>query len=157
VKDLKKMSNSHNELVSQSSSGDTGVGLNRSPVVLAGPIDWSSISGRDRLDAWLGLAEFVECIVRRYNLALELRPCWWQHGDAVEELTALWQIRLFSYRVGAKPTEGMTWQDMLYKSRGRLRDIFVSCGNGHIDPSVDIWMTEDVATSFQRLIGDECR
>jgi len=122
----------------------------------AGPIDWSRIAGPERREAWFGLAAFVEVTVRRYNLALELRPCWWQHGEAVEALTALWHVRQFSYREGAKLTDAMAWQDALYKSRGRLRDIFVSCNDGHVDSSVDSWMTNDVAASFTRMVQRDC-
>lgn len=124
--------------------------------VLADPIDWFRISGAERLAAWRGLADFVEKLVLRYDLALEVLPCWWQHGGAVEELTALWQVRQFTYRDGAEPKEAMYWQDTLYKSRGRLRDIFVSCRDGHVDSIVGDWMSRELRMRFRKAMHDDC-
>jgi hypothetical protein len=116
------------------------------------PVDWFRVSGPERLAAWQGLALFVEALVYRYNLQLELRPCWWQHGDAVEELTALWHIRQTSYGDDAALGSAMSWQDQFYKSRDRLRDIFVSCRDGHIDATIHTWMRDDMRQAFHHAV-----
>ena len=57
------------------------------------PIDWATISGEKRVQAWNDLSRFTEGLVYRYSLQLEILPCWWMHGEAVEELTSPWRRR----------------------------------------------------------------
>lgn len=113
------------------------------------PVDWLQVTGRERLVAWQGLAYFVEVVVYRYNLQMEVRPCWWLHTDVVEELTALWGIRQVCYRDDADLNAAATWQDALYKSRDRLRFMFVACLEAHVDQTIDgEWMPDDIRTAF---------
>lgn len=116
------------------------------------PIDWLNISGDDRIMAWRELIEFVEIIVSRYNMHLVIRPCWWQHHEAIEELTALMHIRQVSFSDEAKLNAAMNWQDNFHKSRTRLAAIFVSCREGHVDASFKNWMTQDVRAALERHI-----
>ena len=117
------------------------------------PVDWLQVAGRDRLMVWQGLAYFVEVIVHRYNLHAEVRPCWWQHPEAVEELTALWHMRQLSYRDDADLNAAATWQDNLVKSRDRLRFMFVACLDGHVDQMFDeVWMPDEVRNEFVREV-----
>jgi len=117
------------------------------------PVDWLSVTGRERLGAWQGLAYFVEVLVYRYNLHLEIRPCWWRHADAVEELTALWHTRQMSYRDDADLDKAYTWQDALAKARDRLRFMFVACFEGHIDNTIRTeWMSEEIRQDFARTV-----
>ena len=119
------------------------------------PIDWFSISGRDRLAAWQGLAAFVDTLVYRYDLQREIMTCWWQHNDAVEELTALWQVRLSSFLDGASLNAAMSWQDTFYKSRARLAGIFSSCREGHVDARVHGWMSNEAREALASHIQEE--
>jgi hypothetical protein len=106
------------------------------------PVDWFTVSGHERLLAWQGLAQFVETLVFRYGLQLEIRPCWWRHAEAVEELTALWHARQVLYGDGASLRDAMSWQDTFYSSRDRLRYMFVACSAYHVDSIVQLWMTD---------------
>ncbi len=115
-------------------------------------INWLEIAGPQRLAAWEGLAAFVESLVVRYSLQIELRPCWWQHADAVDELTALWHVR---YTCFADPTNlggAMTWLDALQKSRDRLRDMFQSCRDSHVDSAIGTWMRDDIRRAFHAAV-----
>jgi hypothetical protein len=117
-----------------------------------GPIDWMRLSGDERLAVWEGLAVFVESLVHRYNLQLEILPCWWRHPDAVEELTALWQIRQNVFGERDDPTASYQWQNQLYNSRERLSALFMSCREGHIGMSITTWMTPEMRADFQRAM-----
>ncbi|WP_205728869.1 DUF4913 domain-containing protein [Frankia sp. B2] len=111
-------------------------------------VDWSEISGRDRIDLWERLGGFVEFLVGRYGLAFEIRPCWWRHGEVVEELTALWLARQHLYSDRSVLTAAMSWQDTFHKSRSRLRDMFGSCRDFHVEPIGNDWMTDDNRRDF---------
>lgn len=120
--------------------------------VRTSPVNWETISGPDRIVAWRELFSFVERIVVRYNLGFEIMPCWWRHGDAVEDLTALWHVRQITYSQDAKLNAAMSWTDVLYKSRDRLRDIFVSCRDHHVDSTVVMWMDNPTREDFESFI-----
>ncbi|HEX3733201.1 MAG TPA: DUF4913 domain-containing protein [Mycobacteriales bacterium] len=121
------------------------------------PIDWATISGPARIKAWQDLAGFVEGLVVRYSLQLEILPCWWMHGEAIEELTSLWQARQVAYAAGSDASMASWWQDLLERSRMRMREIFGSCRDGHIDSSGQRWMTDENRSALARAIEEEAR
>ncbi|MGH3429632.1 MAG: DUF4913 domain-containing protein [Mycobacteriales bacterium] len=121
------------------------------------PIDWATISGQARIKAWQDLAGFVEGLVVRYSLQLEILPCWWMHGEAIEELTSLWQARQVAYAAGSDASMASWWQDLLERSRMRMREIFGSCRDGHIDSSGQRWMTDENRSALARAIEEEAR
>ena len=121
------------------------------------PIDWASISGQARVKAWNDLSRFTEGLVFRYSLQLEILPCWWMHGEAVEELTSLWQARQVAYSPGSDASMASWWQDLLERSRMRMREIFGSCRDGHIDSSGQRWMTDEGRSALARAIDEEAR
>lgn len=116
------------------------------------PVDWLTVSGPERLAAWTGLAEFVELLVFRYNLQLEIRPCWWRHTEAVEELAALWHLRQKFFGPEGALDNAMSWLDNLYKSRERLRMAFVACREAHVDTTGRSWMPDEIRAEFAREI-----
>ncbi|WP_067889065.1 hypothetical protein [Actinomadura chibensis] len=120
-----------------------------------GPVDWLVLSGRERLETWRELAAFVARLVDRYGLQLEILPCWWQHNVAVDELTALWQFRRATFRRGADPKAPMGWQDAVNRSRDRMRPVFVSCREGHVDTTMKVWMRDDVQAAFDRAVAED--
>ncbi|NUS72881.1 MAG: DUF4913 domain-containing protein [Corynebacteriales bacterium] len=119
------------------------------------PVDWSSISGPKRLKAWHDLSNFVEGVVQRFSIQLEILPCWWQHGDAVEELTALWQARNVAFVPGADASMASWWQDLLERSRMRLRGIFTSCRDGHVPAQHGVWMNDEMRSAFRDAVEAE--
>lgn len=117
------------------------------------PIDWFRISGEERLATWEQLGAFVQDIVLRYNWHLVITPCWWQHSDAVEEFSALWQIRQASFAQDSSLTAAMSWQDNLAKCRERLGGLLGSCRDGHVDMTMrTAWMSDSVWADFRRMI-----
>jgi hypothetical protein len=115
-------------------------------------IIWSQISGEQRTAAWYGLADFVEGLVKRYNMHLELRPCWWQHTDAVEELTALWHAWNFFFIEENNLNAPLMWRMQFNGGRDRVRDMFQSCRDSHVDLSVRTWMRPEVREAFNRMV-----
>ncbi|HEX4703108.1 MAG TPA: hypothetical protein VH352_13335, partial [Pseudonocardiaceae bacterium] len=53
-------------------------------------VEWAILSGTKRLKAWNDLDQFVTSLVHRHRLGHVIRPCWYLHDSAVEELTVLW-------------------------------------------------------------------
>jgi hypothetical protein len=116
------------------------------------PIDWTTVSGAERVAAWQGLFQFVLDIVDRYGLYFDVRPCWWLHADAVEELAALWHIRQWCYRPDAGLDKAAVWLDNLHKSRDRLRSIFPSCRQKHVEAGRPGWMTAEMSHAFHEYV-----
>jgi hypothetical protein len=116
-------------------------------------INWLEITGEERLAAWYGLVSFVHTIVEHYGLQLTIRPCWWQHVDAIEELTALW---LYYQQCFADPSNlgaALNWRDTSSRVRDRLREMFVSCRDMHVDPRIaGVWMTDEVRKDLGQAI-----
>ncbi|MGI8646994.1 MAG: hypothetical protein DLM55_08440 [Acidimicrobiales bacterium] len=143
------------ESAPSAAAAPTDAGAPAQPAAGPDPIDWASISGPARIKAWNDLSRFTEGLVFRYSLQLEILPCWWMHGEAVEELTSLWQARQVAYAPGSDASMASWWQDLLERSRMRMREIFGSCRDGHIDSSGQRWMTDENRSALARAIQEE--
>jgi hypothetical protein len=91
----------------------------------AGPSRWAwRHATRDQAEwLWTGLVPWVRWATDRYPTALrDLPPCWHLHGDAVEELTALWASWLAAYHGSDQPRDDPThWHDRWFPGAvGRL-------------------------------------
>lgn len=72
---------------------------------------------------WAGLGPWVRWLTERYPTQMrDLPPCWHTHGDAVEELTALWASWLSAYHGQDQPRDDMIyWHDRWFPAAtGRL-------------------------------------
>ncbi|WUI00397.1 hypothetical protein OHR68_00780 [Spirillospora sp. NBC_00431] len=118
------------------------------------PINWMRLAGDERRQVWMDLARFVEDLVLRYKMQLELMPCWWKHNDVVEELTALWQIHRATFRPGSAPNANLQWLNTLYGSRKRMTAVFMSCREGHIDSALDGWLSGADRQEFEQAVQD---
>ncbi|GAA1668930.1 hypothetical protein [Fodinicola feengrottensis] len=118
-------------------------------------IDWATLTGPERGTAWRRLVRFVEGLVYRYSLQREILPCWWQHGDAVEELTALFSARERAYDVSADAGQPVQWHEMLERTRGRVAGALSSCRDGHVPHVLAHWMAEDVRQQLNAAINRE--
>jgi hypothetical protein len=118
-------------------------------------IDWATLTGPQRGAAWRRLVRFVEGLVYRYSLQREILPCWWQHGDAVEELTALFSAREIAYDESADASQPVLWHDMLERTRTRVAGALSSCRDGHVPHALSHWMNEDVRQQLNAAINRE--
>jgi hypothetical protein len=116
------------------------------------PIDWLTMPPETQATVMRQLALFVQALVHRYSLQLELRPCWWRHGDVVEELSALWQYRQASFGEGAGLRDPMSWQDTFDKSRRRVSGMLGSCRERHVDADFGSWLSDAEKAEFYRAM-----
>lgn len=107
------------------------------------PYCWRYVSAAEARGLWVRLREWVDWVNARYFSSSweSIRPCWFRHPAAVEELTALWAAWESAYRA---PDEGegfsdaaLWWHEKLHAVVHRLWDEqFAECKAGHQDPDV---------------------
>lgn len=107
------------------------------------PYCWRHVSAAEARGLWVRLREWVDWVNARYFSSSweSIRPCWFRHPAAVEELTALWAAWESAYRA---PDEGegfsdaaLWWHEKLHAVVHRLWDEqFAECKAGHQDPDV---------------------
>lgn len=118
-------------------------------------IRWEALTGEQRRAAWLELNEFVTELVERHGMQQYIRPCWWRHGSAVEELTALYSARLFAFTDNGDASMPSWWQDLLDRTQKRLKLTFSKCRDGHAELEVRAWQSEDDRSRFLRMVEAE--
>lgn len=111
------------------------------------PIVWASIPDEERAALWEEFVDWTLWMADTYELTPEQLPrqCWWQHGSAVEELTALWTAHQSAYNgtddVGSAP---YLWQDALARCVERLNRVWLGgCTNGFHDPKTRTAFRDD--------------
>ena len=85
---------------------------------------WRDIPEADQLDAWNGLREWVDWLVKEYRLSGAIvPPCWYKHTDIVAELYA---AMCMEYKVWEEGEPGlnpmMFWHPNLHQMIHRLRE-----------------------------------
>jgi hypothetical protein len=88
---------------------------NSSPVGVGGsPTSWCwrGLGPAGREELWNQLSDWVRWIRGRYPLARRIPPCWADHPEIVEELTALWLAWVQAYEDRDTPlTAAADWHD----------------------------------------------
>lgn len=105
------------------------------------PYCWRHVSASEARGLWIRLREWVDWVNGRYFASSwkSIRPCWFRHPAAVEELTALWAAWEAAYRA---PDDGdgfsdaaLWWHEKLYTVVHRLwEEQFAECKAGHQEP-----------------------
>jgi len=73
---------------------------------------WRSLGPRGQEELWQQLNSWVEWIRCRYPLSRRIPPCWHEHPEIVEELTALWLAWTHAYEDRDAPlTSAADWHD----------------------------------------------
>ena len=142
------------------SSGDAQVQETTSdePVAYV-PYCWRYVSGAEARGLWVRLREWVDWVNGRYFASSweSIRPCWFRHPAAVEELTALWAAWESAYRASDEG-EGFSdaalwWHEKLHAVVHRLWDEqFAECKAGHQDPDVYERATDSSFEEFLRSV-----
>lgn len=117
------------------------------------PYCWKHVSASEARGLWVRLREWVDWVNDRYFSASwkSIRPCWFRHPAAVEELTALWAAWEAAYRAtddgDGFSDAALWWHEKLHTVVHRLWDEqFAECKAGHqeletyaraTDPSFD--------------------
>ena len=123
------------------------------------PYCWKHVSASEARGLWVRLREWVDWVNARYFSSSweSIRPCWFRHPAAVEELTALWAAWESAYRA-ADEGEGFSdaalwWHEKLHAVVHRLWDEqFAECKAGHQDPDVYERATDSSFEEFLRSV-----
>ena len=123
------------------------------------PYCWKHVSASEARGLWVRLREWVDWVNGRYFASSweSIRPCWFRHPAAVEELTALWAAWESAYRA-ADEGEGFSdaalwWHEKLHAVVHRLWDEqFAECKAGHQDPDVYERATDSSFEEFLRSV-----
>jgi hypothetical protein len=122
------------------------------------PIVWEDLSAGEAFDAWTDLGHFVTWLVRRFRLRpKEIPPCWFRHGAAVEELTALSGAYQLAYGRDQAASAAAEWLRILADTRAHLSEWMARCGctaTEHRDDPEVTWNDND--PEFGRFIGADC-
>jgi len=110
------------------------------------PITWATLTAEQAAEVWLALDEWVRWLVARYALDhRDIPPCWYAHGDLVEELTALWTAHQGAYDRAGGPTGPVDWHQTLANTRVRLQGWAARTGCRHAQhraPTPPAWASE---------------
>jgi hypothetical protein len=107
----------------------------------AAVINWRTLEPEDAPAAWRSLRAFVEWFTTRYNIPVSTVPtCWWQHGQLVEELSALHTAHTVSYDDADTGYGPISWHERLTGALPRLTRAYGGgCNNGHHDLTPRNW------------------
>lgn len=119
------------------------------------PVNWANVAPDTAVATRQALADFVDFLVDRHGFRDHLRPCWYEHGTAVEELTALWTARAAAFAGNADASMASWWQDLLERSQFRLRKMFVKCRNGHVSVDASPWLSPEEREHRDRWVRGE--
>lgn len=120
------------------------------------PYCWRHVSASEARGLWVRLREWVDWVNGRYFASSweSIRPCWFRHPAAVEELTALWAAWEAAYRASDEG-EGFSdaalwWHEKLHTVVHRLwEEQFAECKAGHQEPDVYERATD---SSFEQFL-----
>lgn len=102
---------------------------------------WHHADQQRRVEMFEDLRAFVDWLIGRYQPGNEavIRPCWYQHPVAVEELWALMVAWQAAYCAGNRPSDQLiAWhQHWLWPCLERLSHYadWKNCGSGHKKPT----------------------
>lgn len=112
------------------------------------PIDWRRLTPDQAASAWADLDAWVRWLVTRYALDhRDVPPCWYAHGDLVEELTALMTANQAAFDRTGAATGPSDWHQTLATTRTRLQLWAARTGCRHREhrtPMPPAWAAPDV-------------
>jgi hypothetical protein len=140
---LESISAELNVLTARLNAIEQGSGYSGAAVALEGgsegrppgaPIVWARIPDEERGVVWEAFVDWALWLADTFELTAEQLPrnCWWRHGSAVEELSALWTSYQSAY-FSAKDVESATylWLDALSRCIERLNRMWLGgCTRG---------------------------
>lgn len=122
------------------------------------PYCWRYVSAAEARGLWVRLREWVDWVNGRYFASSweSIRPCWFRHPAAVEELTALWAAWEAAYRAtddgDGFSDAALWWHEKLHTVVHRLWDEqFAECKAGHQEPDIYARTTDP---SFDEFLQD---
>ncbi|MCK9923591.1 hypothetical protein MXD61_17235 [Frankia sp. AgPm24] len=93
------------------------------------PFRWEDLDPEQTRETWQELGDWVSWLRGRFRID-DIPPCWYRHGDLVEELTALWLAWEGSYQADARFDDPIRWLDWLARARTHFARRSPRCGAG---------------------------
>lgn len=99
-------------------------------------VNWRTLTDEDAPAVWVELADWVDWFLQRYQIShKKVPPCWYRHGDLVEELSALHT----AWKVSYSPLDGgygpIGWHERLTVAMDRIiARTPAECSHGHQRP-----------------------
>ena len=116
------------------------------------PVNWSRLSRDQAAARWAALDEWVRWPARRYSLdRRDIPPCWYAHGDLVEELSALHTAHQAAFDPAGPATGPADWHQHLANTRARMQTWIArtGCRRGqHRAPAQIEWAIEPAPTDY---------
>jgi hypothetical protein len=135
-----------------------GLLLDEKPAGAPSRWSWRHADRETAAELWAELDDFVGWVNTRYLLPerLAVKPCWYRHPAAVEELTALMAAWRAAYHGSDRPRDDMAaWHDRwLWPTLQRLEQHagWRNCTRAHEHPSYAPAVTDD---GFAEHVADD--
>jgi len=94
------------------------------------PFRWENLDPDRLRSTWQEFGDWVRWLTERFRID-DIPPCWYRHGDLVEELTALWLDWQAAYHDDARPDDPVRWLDWLARARARFARRSPRCRSVH--------------------------
>ncbi len=93
------------------------------------PVCWPALTIEEHGEQLADLTDWVDWMTERYRLDHRtIPPCWPEHGDLVEELSALRTAWQYAYAHTARGDAPLDWHGGFAASRQRLADWVARAG-----------------------------
>ncbi|SNQ48032.1 conserved hypothetical protein [Frankia canadensis] len=92
------------------------------------PFRWENLDPDRLRSTWQEFGDWVRWLTERFRID-DIPPCWYRHGDLVEELTGLWLAWQAAYH-DDRPDDPVRWLDWLARARARFARRSPRCGAG---------------------------
>ncbi|GAA3776107.1 hypothetical protein GCM10022240_29530 [Microbacterium kribbense] len=104
-------------------------------------VHWATLTDKDAPAAWNALREWVEWFTVRYRISESVvPPCWFKHGQLVEELSALHTAHAAAFDPSDAGFGPIGWHERLSLAIPRLTKAYSGgCARGHDEPKPRSW------------------
>jgi hypothetical protein len=119
-------------------------------------VNWRELTDAEAPAVWRELGDWVAWLVFRYAIpANVISNCWFKHGGAVEELSALHACWLASFDSTDSGYGPIGFHERLELAQSRIKRLLVGCQSDHYDSRTRIerldadwseWITSSRAT-----------
>jgi hypothetical protein len=99
--------------------------------------DWRSLDAQQASAQWRLLVDWCRNVLYLTYARPVWRPCWYRHGQVVEELSTLCALWHWSHRKDAPPTRAGEWHARWWPHvHGVLKESFAQCGPSSVGKKV---------------------
>ena len=125
------------------------------------PVTWAHLDRDHAADHWAALDGWVRWLVRRYALDhRDLPPCWYAHGDLVEELSALRTAHQGAFDPAGPASGPAEWHQIFANTRARLQLGVARTGcraTEHRAPAPPDWAADPGPADYQQGLAAHVR